>query len=102
MRLLDDLAGPPGRMLTLLAPQALRRYPDCTEASGGTLSGTLLVDTDEAGNGMFNPTAMRCDGGVCDKMQTVCYLSDPVLFRAHGRRSMSYVDADGRKLLPFK
>lgn len=52
MRLLDDLAGPPGRMLTLLAPQALRRYPDCTEASGGTLSGTLLVDTDEAGNGI--------------------------------------------------
>ena len=54
---------------------------------------------DGEGNGHWQSAEAGCvEGGACDHFHAVCALTDPDMASGHGRRAMSYIDADGRML----
>ena len=68
------------------------------EHRASTAAGLRGCFVDAHGNGYWQEKETNCDKGACDLMHTVCSLADPKMSSEHGRRSMSYIDADGRML----
>jgi hypothetical protein len=71
----------------------------------GSQPGLRGCFVDTSGNGRWQPSESLCidrntgsSSGKCDELQPVCYLTDADMSSGHGRRSMSYINADGRLL----